>query len=510
MDNQQESYYGLKQTVGLITGILVSLIILFFCNLKPGNPVVTRTAAVAVLMAIWWLTEAIPIAATALLPVVLFPLLGIMKGKLVAATYYNHIIFLFIGGFIVALAMQKWNLHRRIALKIILTIGISPKRLILGFMVATAFLSMWISNTATTMMMVPIAMAIVLKLEEALPGKGISRFAVVLLIGIAYAASIGGMATLIGTPPNLAFSKIFQTSFPHAPEITFAQWFAFGLPVSIIFLIITWWVLTTFFMSKHHKINVDIELFKREYHHLGKMSYEEKIVMALFIFLALSWLFRKSIVIGSFTIPGWTEIMPVPSFIDDGTIAIAASLLLFLIPSRTKKRTRLMDWETANKLNWGIVILFGGGFALAAGFKESGLSIWLAQQLTGLGGIPTLFMIAAICTLLTFLTELTSNTATTQIILPLLASLAVAIKVNPLLLMIPATLSASCAFMLPVATPPNAIIFGTGEIKMKDMMQTGIVMNLIGIVLITALIYLIGLPILHIDPSHLPAWVITK
>jgi len=481
-----------------------------FFDLDPGNPIVTRAAAVALLMAVWWITEAIPIPATALLPVVLFPLLGIMKGKVVAPIYFNHIIFLFIGGFIMALAMQKWNLHRRIALRIILLIGISPKRILLGFMVATWFLSMWISNTATTMMMVPMAMAIILKLKDTFGEKAVSRFSVGLLLGIAYAASIGGTATLIGTPPNLSFSRIFKIYFPGAPEITFASWFVFGLPFAVVFLIIAWGTLTRLFISRKDPFAADMTVFKEEYNHLGKIRYEEGVVLFLFVLLAVLWLFRGDINVGSFTIPGWTTIMPVPGFIDDGTIAIAIAMLLFIIPSRRKKGERLMDWKTASKLHWGIVILFGGGFALASGFKESGLSVWLGEQMAGLGSFSPVFLVASVSATLTFLTELTSNTATTEMILPILGSLSTAIRVNPLLLMIPATLSASCAFMLPVATPPNAIVFGTGEVRMQDMIKTGIILNLIGVVLVTLFIYVLGTTVFEIDLGRFPDWAITK
>jgi len=500
---------NLKQLTGLIAGPILALILLVFVDLDPQNFLVTRMAAVAVLMAVWWITEAIPIPATALLPVALFPLLGIMKGKTVAATYFNHIIFLFIGGFIVALAMQKWNLHRRIALKMIQMIGASPRRILLGFMLATAFLSMWISNTATTMMMVPIALAIIIKLRES-SGRKMQRFSVVLLIGIAYAASIGGIATLIGTPPNLSFSRIFAIYFPQAPEITFATWFLFGLPCSLLFLAVAWLILITFFMPKYFTGTVDINLFKEEYRRLGRATYEEKVVLFLFITMAFLWLFRSDLNLGWIVIPGWSTILPVPAFVDDGTVAIIIALVLFLIPAKSVKNGRLMDWETAVNLHWGIVLLFGGGFALATGFKESGLSIWFAEQLSNLAGVAPVFLVASICTMLTFLTELTSNTATTEMILPLLGSLAVGIQVNPLLLMIPATLSASCAFMLPVATPPNAIVFGSGEIKIGDMMRIGIVMNLVGIVLITMFVYILGLIVFNIDLSQMPDWAVNN
>lgn len=497
----------MKQKIGLIAGPAVALLILIFGHLDPDNPLVTRAAAVAVLMAVWWTTEAVPIPVTALLPVALFPLLGIMPGRAVAAVYFNHIIFLFIGGFIMALAMQRWNLHRRIALKIVMVIGSSPKRIIFGFMVATAFLSMWISNTATTMMMVPIALAVIMKMQETSLEKG-SRFPAGLLIGIAYAASIGGIATLIGTPPNLSFTRIFNIYFPAAPEISFAGWFVFGLPCSVVFLFLTWFILTSIFIRHRHGSESDRELFKMEYRGLGRMTSEEKIVLILFAVMALLWLFRKDIAVGWFTVPGWASLFPVPDFIDDGTIAITIALLLFIIPSRSQKGTWLMNWQTASRLHWGIVLLFGGGFALATGFKESGLSVWIAEQLTGLGGISPLFLVTSISSMMTFLTELTSNTATTEMILPLLGSLATAIQVNPLLLMIPATLSASCAFMLPVATPPNAIVFGSGEVRMADMIKAGIIMNLTGIILITALIYLLGTAVFDIDLSRMPPWAV--
>lgn len=506
---ENESQRSRKQTIGLVAGPVVALAILLAFDLDPDNPLVTRTAAVAALMAIWWMTEAIPIPATALLPVALFPLLGVMTGKAVAATYFNSIIFLFIGGFIMALAMQRWNLHRRIALRIILTLGTSPRRLMLGFMIATAFLSMWISNTATTMMMVPIALAIIIKLRESNEGGDLGRFPVGLLIGIAYAASIGGIATLIGTPPNLSFSRIFAIYFPQAPEISFANWFVFGLPCSVVLLAIAWVVLAVMFAPRIRTASVGRGIFRQEYARLGQMTYEEKWVLTLFGLMALLWLFREGIGAGEFSLPGWSALLAVPGYVDDGTVAIAVSLLLFVIPSKSAKSKCLMDWTTARRLHWGIVLLFGGGFALATGFKESGLSVWVAEQLTVLGDAPAVILVGSVCTLMTFLTELTSNTATTEMALPLLGSLAVAIKANPLLLMIPATLSASCAFMLPVATPPNAIVFGSGEVRMTDMMRAGIYMNLIGVVLITGLLYLLGLAVFNIDPAVLPGWAVT-
>lgn len=499
--------FELKQKIGLYLGPVLALIILIFFNLDPANPPVGRTAAIAVLMAVWWITEAIPIAATALLPVVLFPLFGVMSGKDVAPEYFNNVIFLFIGGFIIALAMQKWNLHRRIALKIMLLIGVSPRKLLLGFMVATAFLSMWISNTATTMMMIPIVLAVIDKLEESFGTEAIGRLPAGLLIGIAYSASIGGIATLIGTPPNLAFIRIFKIYFPESPEISFASWLMFGLPFAIVFLLIAWQMLVWMFVPRNHELKTDAQLIRDEYRELGKIKYEEKVVLLVFMAVALLWIFRQNINIGSLTIPGWSGLFPEKSFIDDGTVAVTMALLFFIIPTRTKgKGPALMDWHTAVKLPWGIVILFGGGFALAAGFEQSGLSAWLGGNLTAFSQFPPLLIIICVCLMMTFLTELTSNTATTQMILPILASLSVAIKINPLMLMIPATLSASCAFMLPVATPPNAIIFGSGRLTVNQLARTGILLNLLGVIIITLAIYTLGDYVFNISTGAFPDW----
>ncbi|MBD3161101.1 MAG: DASS family sodium-coupled anion symporter [Candidatus Latescibacteria bacterium] len=502
----QDGRVSTKQRIGLVLSPALALALLLFGDLDPGDPAVTRMAAVAVLMAGWWITEAIPIPATALLPVALFPILGIMRGRDVAGVYFNHVIFLFIGGFLLALAMQKWDLHRRIALRIILLLGTGRKRLMLGFMVATWFLSMWISNTATTMMMVPMALAITIQLKRSLDGRLSGRYATGLLIGVAYAASIGGIATLIGTPPNLSFVRILKIVFPAAPEISFASWFFFAFPLSLVFLMIAWAVLVRMFAPRGAAPAERSDLIREEHRKLGPLRYEEGMILGLFSLLVLLWMFRSDIAIGTFTIPGWTRIMPVPEAIDDGTVAIAVALLLFILPSRTEPKQRLLDWRTARELQWGIVLLFGGGFALASGFKESGLSEWLGGRLTGLGGLPPIAIILTVCGGLTFLTELTSNTATTEMILPVLGSLGVATGINPLLLMVPATLSASCAFMLPVATPPNAIVFGSGEVRIADMVRSGIVLNLIGIGLIALSVTLLGTWILGIDPNTVPDW----
>jgi sodium-dependent dicarboxylate transporter 2/3/5 len=494
------------KSVGLLAGPALALCVLLFFDLSPGHPEVTQTAAVALLMASWWITEALPLAATSLLPVVLFPVLGVMSGKTVAGLYFNHIIFLFIGGFIVALAMERWNLHRRIALRILLWIGVKPRRMLLGFMLATAFLSMWISNTATTMMMVPIAIAIVVKLEESFGEKNVRHYAVGVFLGIAYAASIGGVATLVGTPPNLSFARIIGICFPDAPDVSFASWLVFALPVSVVLLAVAWSLLSVLFCRGGNAHDIDVAPFAAEYNRLGPLTFEEKVVLVDFSALALLWVFRADIALGSITVPGWSRLFPKAAFLNDGTVSIAMALLLFALPSRRGRGGRIMDWETAGRLPWNIVLLFGGGFALASGFKESGLSLWLGQQLEGARFLSPSIIVAIVCLLITFLTELTSNTATAEMLLPVLAALAVAVRLNPLLLMVAGTLSCSCAFMLPVATPPNAIVFGTQRLRISQMARAGFFLNLAGVVCITlAARFLLGLAFAA-DVMRLPDW----
>jgi sodium-dependent dicarboxylate transporter 2/3/5 len=506
MENNSSSKSSSVQRFALVLAPLLSLAIILFADLDPENKKVTYTLAIALLMAIWWITEAIPLAVTALLPVALFPLFGIVDGKTISSMYFNHLIFLFIGGFIMAFAMERWNLHRRIALRILLLFGISPGRILLGFMLATSFLSMWMSNTATAMMMVPIALSIILKLEESLGKKKMGTYSIGLLLGIAYSASIGGIATLVGTPPNLSFARIVSIIFPKMPEISFADWFIYAIPVTILLFIAAWLLLYFMYKPKHSWDNIQINDFKKEYAALGKPKIEEKIVLFLFIVLAFLWIFRSGFNIQSFSIPGWSTLFKTPSYINDGTVAIFIALLLFIIPSKSKKGERIMNWETANRIPWNIVLLFGGGFALAQGFVDSGLSIWFGEQLAGFANVDPIYLTLANVTMMSFLTELTSNVATTEMILPILAGLSTVIEINPLLLMIPATLAASLAFMLPVATPPNAIVFGTNRIKVKDMVRTGILLNITGIIIATLVMYFWGTVVFEIDIAVFPEW----
>ncbi len=482
------------QKVGLILGPVLFLAVLLILDFTPDNPLPTRMAAVAVLMATWWITDAIPLFATSLLPMVLYPLLGILAGKTTAPLYINSTIFLFLGGFLIALAMEKWNLHRRIALFIIRRVGGGPSRLILGFMVAAAFLSMWISNTATAIMMVPIGMAIVLQMEARFGRRETHSFTLALMLGIAYACSLGGMATLVGTPPNLAFARIYEISFPEAEPIAFGAWFVMALPIATVMLAVVWLLLTRVFFRFPDHLTADRAIVDREYAELGPPSYEEKVVLAVFSLTALLWVFRNPLQLGFLSIPGWSQLLPVAGLLDDGTVALFMALLLFIIPTRSAEANSvaIMTGSRIRSLPWEIVLLFGGGFALAEGFQVSGLADLIGNRFGVLGDVHPLVMVGLICLSLTFLTEVTSNTATTQMILPILASLSVEMQVSPLLLMIPATLSASCAFMMPVATPPNAIVFGSGRIRIPEMARVGLIINLVGVVLIALLFYLLG------------------
>ncbi len=485
--------HGMKGVIAFLVTPLVCLYFLIFSPLDPSHPQVTWTFCVGLLMAAWWITEVVPLAVTSLLPVPLFPLFGILDGKAVASAYFNDVIFLFMGGFMVALAMQRWNLHRRIALHILRFTGVSPARILFGFMLASAFLSMWISNTATTMMMLPIALSIIQQLESLTSGNHKRRFSIGLLLGIAYGASIGGIATLVGTPPNLSFIRIFHIYFPEAPEIPFSQWMLFALPTATFIFLFTWLFLFLLYKPKREEwTSINRYLILRQLKELGRRSYQEGVVAIVFLLLTFLWLFRADLDFGTVVIPGWAGLLPWGQYLNDGSVAIFMAVILFLIPSKTGNGGTILDWKTASTLPWHILLLFGGGFALASGFKESGLSLWFGEQLTGVASLHPIMVIFCIALIITFLTELTSNTATTEMVLPILAGIAITTEINPLLLMIPATLSASMAFMLPVATPPNAIIFGTSRITIAQMARTGLILNLAGAIIITTMMCLWG------------------
>ena len=493
----------------IIIGLVIFFGMIFFVDLQPGKPEITYTAAIAVLMAFWWISEALPIGVTSFLPVILFPFLGILDGKAISNAYINYVIFLFIGGFLMALAMEKWNLHKRIALKVLSIVGGSPFMILFGFMLSSAFLSMWMSNTATTMMMLPIAFSVSAALQEVHGKAKIKTFIVGLLLAIAHACSIGGVATLVGTPPNLSFIRIFEIMYPEAPSISFGQWFTFAFPITIIMFIFTFFFLYFIYKPKEKIERLDKSFFKDRYKALGKVTTEQKRVFILFIILALLWVFRTNINLGFTTITGWSSIFKHPKFLNDGTVAMFIAVLLFIVPS-TKKNQALLTWKITKKLPWHIIFLFGGGFALAKGFIDSGLSNYIGSLLASAGDLSPTALIATLAAIMSLLTEFTSNTATTEMILPIIGGLANEIHVNPLLIMIPVTLAASMAFMLPIATPPNAIVFGTGKLSMMHMMKTGFFINIFAVIVITVITITWGTIIFDIDTTTFPDWAVQK
>lgn len=511
--------------LGLILGLVFC-----FVEIESGNKASSQTLAIAIWMATLWLTEAIPLVVTAFLPLVLFPAFGILSSGTVATQYINNTIWLLIAGFMVALTLERWNLHRRFSLKVLALCGNRPQILLLGMMASTFSLSMFVSNTATTLMMVPNAISICTTLEHSSSKSGSlspdeirryqeksKRFAIALMLGIAYAANVGGMSSLIGTAPNLVFQSQLELLFPDAPEITFARWLAFGLPTGLILFFIIWIYLCVLYLrsfTKEDRDMVDSSIFRGMYKELGPWSREQVSTCIHFVVLCLLWLFRKDLNFGSFTIPGWSNIFPEPSFISDGTTGMSIACLMFVFPARSRmlapeseeevvnkndeeaplqkeqeepiqhldenaiaptlnelcdeNDTTLLDWETANKMPYDVVFLLGGGFALAKAFVESGLSSFLGDQLAALD-ISTVGLVFLMLTLIIWLTELTSNTSTSNIMVPIAAAIAVATRVSPYTFMIPAAMACSCAFVLPIATPPNMVVFSTGRLPMVEM-----------------------------------------
>jgi len=466
-----------KRLLGLILGPLSFAYILLFFHPEGLTDSANAILASVSWIAIWWISDAISISVTALLPMVLFPLTGGLSLSETTAAYGHKYIYLYVGGFILAIAIEKWNLHRRIALSIIKIVGANIVNIILGFMIATALLSMWISNTAAAVMILPMGMAIVTQLkdnpdtienEHAIFGKA-------LMLAIAYSASIGGIATLIGTPTNLVLAGVIQTTF--GVELTFSQWFVFGFPISLILLFICWKYLTSYaFTFKQKEFPGGKAEIDRQLKDLGKMSYEEKLVLFVFSCTAFAWITRSFLL---------NKIIP---NIDDTIIAVFFVIVLFVLPS-SKKGQPLIEWEDAVKLPWGVVLLFGGGLSLALGFESSGLAVWVGHKLTALDTVPFWLLLLILITSVNFLTEISSNIATTAMLLPVLVPLAPTLGVHPYYLMIGTTVAASCAFMLPVATPANAVVFGAGYLKIGDMVKKGIYMNIISIILLTIIVY---------------------
>lgn len=482
----------LKERAGVSTGVAVFLAVLALPAPADLAPEAWRTAAVAFLMAIWWLTEAVPIAATALLPIVLLPLVGAGTITEVAAPYANPIIFLFLGGFLIALSMERWQLHRRIALGILSRVGGRPAAILAGFMAATAFLSMWVSNSAVALMMLPIGLSVVGYVEpagESGSGEGTAPttgFALALMLGIAYAANIGGMGTLVGTPPNAFLAGFVQESY--GIEIGFAAWLKLGLPLVLLALPLVYLVLARL-MTRGAGTGDAAgarEAIRSELAALGPVTPAEKRVALVFVLAAGLWIFRP-------LLEPW-----IPGLSDAG-IAITCGLLLFLLPAERAGR-RVLDWEWAERLPWGVLILFGGGLSLAAAIDRTGLNTWLGGGAAGLADWPPWLFIGLVTAIVVMLTELTSNTATAAAFLPILGAVAVEVGWDPRLLAIPTALAASCAFMLPIATPPNAIVYSSGRVTIAQMARAGMWANVIMTILITALTLLLlplafGVPI---------------
>jgi len=466
-----------RRRVGFVLGVGLFVAVLLTPRPAALGPAAWYTAAAGLLMATWWITEAIPIPATALVPLVLFPVLGIADIRATATPYAHPLIFLFLGGFIIAAAMQRWGLPRRIALQTIRLIGTRPSRIVLGVMVSCAVLSMWVSNSATALTMLPIGASLIAllgsELDSDVSGSSAQeRFGTALMLGIAYGCTIGGLATLIGTPPNAFLAAFMSDSY--GIRIGFAEWMLLGVPLAAVALPIAYLILTRLlFRIEATSLPGGEALIRRELERMGPMSAAERRVLVIFALTASMWMLRPIV----------SEWIPA---ISDAGIAMAGALLLFLVPSHRRSDTRLIDWPTAERVPWGVLILFGGGLSLAAAIQSSGLTDWIGAAFVGLAGLPQWLLVATVVSVIILLTELTSNTATAAAFLPVMGSVAVGLGLSPLMLAVPAALAASAAFMLPVATPPNAIVYGSGAITIPQMMRAGIYLNVLFVGLITA------------------------
>ncbi|MDX1618034.1 MAG: DASS family sodium-coupled anion symporter [Balneolaceae bacterium] len=485
--------YGMRQRIGLVAGAALFAVLLMVPSPEGLAESGWRTAAVAVLMGTWWITEALPIPVTALLPIVLFPVLDILSIGAATSPFANPLIFLFMGGFVIAIAMERWKLHRRIALNIVHFVGVKPSSIIIGFIVAGAFLSMWVSNTATTLMMLPIALSVLELIERESDRQNKLNFEIALVLCIAYACNIGGMGTIIGTPPNALLVGFMSENY--GIEISFLDWMTVGVPIMVIGLPIMYLVLTkVIYPIRLEKLSGGREFIQSQLRELGSITNAEKKVAAVFVCTALLWIIRPLL---SDLLPG----------LSDAGIAIAAAVVLFVIPVDFDEGEFVLSWSDTQKLPWGVLILFGGGLSLASAISETGLADWIGQGVGGLQAWPIVLMLAAVILVVVFLTEMTSNTATTAAFLPILASVAVGLGQNPILFIIPAALSASCAFMLPVATPPNAIVYGSGKVSIPEMSKAGLWLNLIFITLLTAATFTLIAWVFNVELGVLPPWV---
>ncbi len=485
--------------VGLTLGISVFIFMMILPAPEGLSVGGWRTAAVALLMACWWVSEVIPISATAMLPLVLFPVLGISDISQTATPYANPMIFLFMGGFIIAIAMQEWGLHRRIALNIIMIIGSRPRSIIAGFMVSAMFLSMWVSNTAATMMMLPIALSVIqlTKNSQNSPDevKQYHYFAVALMLAIAFSASVGGLATVIGTPTNALLIGFVSESY--GIEISFAQWMLLGVPIAVLgFPIIYYTLVNVVYPVRFKTLPGGREYLEKEVLQLGKMSRPEAIVASVFTLVAVLWMTRPLIERHLFT------------GISDASIAIFGAILLFLIPVNASKGQFMLSWKAAERLPWGVLILFGGGLTLAGAIQRTGLAEWIGGFFGALSGWPVILIILIVALVIIMFTELASNSATAAAFLPIMGSVALGIGENPLLLAVPVAIIASCAFMLPVATPPNAIVYGSNVMTIPEMARAGLLLNVFFAVLITLLTYFLFSLILGIDIGVIPDYLL--
>ncbi len=489
---------SILKSKGFYGVVAIVLAFTLYFLIKETNETAAKMAAIVILMAVFWIKEVIPIAVTSLFPIILFPLLGIDSVNNTTLFYGKSTIYLFLGGILLAFGLQKTGLHERISLFILNKVGSKPHKIILGMMIACGFLSMWISNTASVMVMLPIGLSIISEAAKTQSKDFISKFSVALMLGIAYAGNIGGVGTLIGTPPNLVFSSIYQDTFPNQPMIGFAQWMAFGVPLAIIFIFCSWLMLTKVIFKLPKEKLFEDSIIKEKIIALGKFRRDEKMAGLAFLLAAILWLTGSDINISnSFVIHGWRSTFNLKE-VSDAAIAIGTAILLFMIPSKERKNEAILTWSVAKEIPWGILLLFGGGFALANGFKVSGLSNYVGMLFTHIHIHSEILLVLIICLILTFLTEITSNTAMTTLILPILAKAAIVLGINPLSLMIPATLSASCAFMMPTATPTNAIVFGSGYVSIKQMNSAGLWLNFIGVILVTFIYFTIGKTVLGI------------
>ncbi len=489
-----------KKYIGLLSGLLVFILVLFLPEPAGMSVAAKNAAAVVLLMSIWWITGAIPIYVTAFIPLALYPLLKILPAHETAANYGHNYVLMMLAGFILAKAIETQNLHKRIALVLINTFGTSRKKIILSIMLATAFLSMWISNVTAALLMLPIALAIILKEESESAVK--SYFSAAMMLGVAYSATIGGVGTLIGSPTNLIFIGVMEKLFPSAPPITFFSWFKIGFPVMLILLPVVWYYLVKYFRITGD-LSKDQSIIKDELRALGKMSQGEKGVMYVFLLAIFGWVFREGFVFGNTVIPGWGSLTGLDEYVHDSSVAMFCAILLFMIPANKEKR--LIDWKEASQIPWGVVMIVGGGYAVAEGFKVTGLAEWLGNQLVFINSYPSIIVLIIVVAFIMFFTEVNSNTATANIFLPVLASLAVAGNTNPLLLMIPATIAASFSFMMPAGTGPNTVIFASERITISEMAKCGLWLKFITLAILTLILYFIVMPWLNLETT-LPIW----